>query len=155
MLCLVFLWGNKKVSGDIGGAMGHWALPGRRPCPHIPLLQEQKWQKSANFGFLYFCPLTPTPIPTKNNLVQPLCDFQSCFKSCENIQWCKNTCYLAVKVGVNPSLKKEMWLLMHLITKKTCAKMYKSIHFWNQKNQMNPMVATDFGKIMWCLEMHQ
>ena len=26
--------------------------------------------------------------------------------------------------------------------------MYKSIHFWNQKNQMNPMVATDFCKIM-------
>ena len=52
------------------------------------------------------------------------------------------------KVGVNPSLNKEMWLLMHLITKKTCTKMYKSIHFWNQKNQMNPMVATDFCKIM-------
>ena len=52
------------------------------------------------------------------------------------------------KVGVNPSLKREMWLLMDLITKKTCAKMYKSIHFWNQKNQMNPMVATDFCKIM-------
>ena len=52
------------------------------------------------------------------------------------------------KVGVNPSLKKEMWLLMHLITKKTCTKMYKSIHFWNQKKQMNPMVATDFCKIM-------
>ena len=47
------------------------------------------------------------------------------------------------KVGVNPSLKREMWLLMDLITKKICAKMYKSIHFWNQKNQMNPMVATD------------
>ena len=55
----------------------------------------------------------------------------------------------AFKVGVNPSLKEEMWLLMHLISKKTCAKMYKSIHFWNQKNQMNPMVATDFCKIMW------
>ena len=41
-----------------------------------------------------------------------------------------------------------MWLLMDLITKKPCAKMYKSIHFWNQKNQMNPMVATDFCKIM-------
>ena len=54
----------------------------------------------------------------------------------------------AIKVGVNPSLKREMWLLMDLITKKTCAKMYKSIHFWNQKNQMNPMVATDFCKIM-------
>ena len=53
-----------------------------------------------------------------------------------------------LKVGVNPSLKKEMWLLMHLITKKTCTKMYKSIHFWNQKNQMNLMVATDFCKIM-------
>ena len=53
-----------------------------------------------------------------------------------------------VKVGVNPSLKREMWLLMDLITKKTCAKMYKSIYFWNQKNQMNPMVATDFCKIM-------
>ena len=52
------------------------------------------------------------------------------------------------KVGVNPSLKREMWLLMDLITKKTCAKMYKSIHFWNQKNQMNPMVATDFCKII-------
>ena len=37
------------------------------------------------------------------------------------------------KVGVNPSLKTEMWLLMDLINKKTCAKMYKSIHFWNQK----------------------
>ena len=48
----------------------------------------------------------------------------------------------------NPSLKREMWLLMDLITKKTCAKMYKSIHFWNQKNQMDPMVATDFCKIM-------
>ena len=33
--------------------------------------------------------------------------------------------------------------------------MYESIHFWNQKNQMNPMVATDFGKIMRFLEMHQ
>ena len=55
---------------------------------------------------------------------------------------------LFVKVGVNPSLKKEMWLLMHLITKKTCTKMYKSIHFWNQKSQMNAMVATDFCKIM-------
>ena len=54
----------------------------------------------------------------------------------------------SVKVGVNPSLKTEMWLLMDLITKKTCAKMYKSIHFWNQKKQMNPMVATDFCKIM-------
>ena len=53
-----------------------------------------------------------------------------------------------LKVGVNPSLKREMWLLMDLITKKTCAKMYKSIHFWNQKNQMNPMVAIDFCKIM-------
>ena len=53
-----------------------------------------------------------------------------------------------LKVGVNPSLKREMWLLMDLITKKTCAKMYKSIHFWNQKNQMNKMVATDFCKIM-------
>ena len=53
-----------------------------------------------------------------------------------------------LKVGVNPSLKREMWLLMDLITKKTCAKMYKSIHFWNQKNQMNPMVVTDFCKIM-------
>ena len=53
-----------------------------------------------------------------------------------------------IKVGVNPSLKKEMWLLMYLITKKTCTKMYKSIHFWNQKSQMNPMVATDFCKIM-------
>ena len=53
-----------------------------------------------------------------------------------------------VKVGVNPSLKKEMWLLMRLLTKKTCTKMYKSIHFWNQKNQMNSMVATDFCKIM-------
>ena len=53
-----------------------------------------------------------------------------------------------IKVGVNPSLKREMWLLTDLITKKTCAKMYKSIHFWNQKNQMNPMVATDFYKIM-------
>ena len=60
----------------------------------------------------------------------------------------KNNEKLGIKVGVNPSLKKEMWLLMHLITKKTCTKMYKSIHFWNQKNQMNPMVATDFGKIM-------
>ena len=56
--------------------------------------------------------------------------------------------FSVVKVGVNPSLKREMWLLMDLITKKTCAKMYKSIHFWNQKNQMNPMVATDFCKIM-------
>ena len=55
---------------------------------------------------------------------------------------------LSVKVGVNPSLNKEMWLLMHLITKKTCTKMYKSIHFWNQKNQMNPMVVTEFCKIM-------
>ena len=42
-----------------------------------------------------------------------------------------------------------MLLLMDLITiKKTFAKMYKSIHFWNQKKQMNPMVATDFCKIM-------
>ena len=57
--------------------------------------------------------------------------------------------HIPIKVGVNPSLKKEMWLLMHLITKKTCTKMYKSIHFWNQKNQMNPTVATDFCKIMW------
>ena len=55
---------------------------------------------------------------------------------------------IVLKVGVNPSLKREMWLLMDLITKKICAKMYKSIHFWNQKNQMNPMVATDFCKIM-------
>ena len=54
---------------------------------------------------------------------------------------------LSFKVGVSPSLKREMWLLMDLITK-TCAKMYKSIHVWNQKNQMNPMVATDFCKIM-------
>ena len=53
-----------------------------------------------------------------------------------------------LKVGVNPSLKKVMWLIMHLITKKTCTKMYKSIHFWNQKSQMNPMVATDFCKII-------
>ena len=65
------------------------------------------------------------------------------------------TCFEAFKVGVNPSLKKEMWLLMHLITKKTCTKMYKSIHFWNQKNKMNPMVATDFCKIMRFLEIHQ
>ena len=55
---------------------------------------------------------------------------------------------LSIKVGVNPSLKRKMWLTMHLITKKTRTKMYKSIHFWNQKNQMNPMVATDFCKIM-------
>ena len=55
---------------------------------------------------------------------------------------------LYIKVGVNPSLKRKMWLTMHLITKKTRTKMYKSIHFWNQKNQMNPMVATDFCKIM-------
>ena len=41
-----------------------------------------------------------------------------------------------------------MSLLMHLITKKTCTKMYKSTHFWNQKNQMNPMVATEFCKFM-------
>ena len=50
-----------------------------------------------------------------------------------------------VKVGVNPSLKKEMWLLMHLITKKTCTKVYIS---GIRKKQMNPMVATDFCKIM-------
>ena len=56
--------------------------------------------------------------------------------------------HMTIKVGVNPSLKREMWLLMDLITKKTCSKMYKSIHFWNQKNQMNRMVATDFCKIM-------
>ena len=56
--------------------------------------------------------------------------------------------WIEFKVGVNPSLKREMWLLMDLITKKTCAKMYKSIHFWNQKKQMNPMVVTDFCKIM-------
>ena len=56
--------------------------------------------------------------------------------------------YWWFKVGVNPSLKREMWLLMDLITKKPCPKMYKGIHFWNQKNQMNPMVATDFCKIM-------
>ena len=37
---------------------------------------------------------------------------------------------------------------MHLITKKICTKMNKSIHFWNQENHMNSMVATDFGKIM-------
>ena len=61
---------------------------------------------------------------------------------------CMFACFLGFKVGVNPSLKREMWLLMDLITEKTCAKMYKSIHFWNQKNQMNPMVATDFCKIM-------
>ena len=62
----------------------------------------------------------------------------------------KNTqrVFMRIKVGVNPSLKKEMWLLMHLITKKTCTKMYKSIHFWNWKNQVYPMVATDFCKIM-------
>ena len=59
----------------------------------------------------------------------------------------KQSLYI-IKVGVNPSQKKEMWFLMHLITKKTCTKMYKSIHFWNQKSQMNPMVATDFCKIM-------
>ena len=88
---------TKKSVVTLVGPWGIWPSPGRRPYPHIPLLQEQKWQKSANFGFLYFCPLTPTPIPTKNNLVQPLCNFQSCFKACENIQWCKNTCYLAVK----------------------------------------------------------
>ena len=41
-----------------------------------------------------------------------------------------------------------MWLLMRLLTKKTCTKMYKSIHFWKQKKQMNPMVATDLCKIM-------
>ena len=55
---------------------------------------------------------------------------------------------ILIKVGVNPSLRKEMWLLMRLLTKKACTKMYKSIHFWKQKKQMNPMVATDFCKIM-------
>ena len=62
--------------------------------------------------------------------------------------WTLNKKWCSLKVGVNRSLKREMWLLMDLITKKPCAKMYKSIHFWNQKNQMNPMVATDFCKIM-------
>ena len=63
-------------------------------------------------------------------------------------KWILSDNYIYLKVGVNPSLKREMWLLMHLITKKACTKMYKSIHFWNQKSQMNPMVATDFCKIM-------
>ena len=101
---------TKKSVVTLVGPWGIWPSPGQRPCPRIPLLQEQKWQKSANFGFLYFCPLTPTPIPTKNNLVQPLCDFQSCFKACENIQWCKNTCYLAVKACKIFTWVKYKWL---------------------------------------------
>ena len=50
-------------------ALGHLALPWSEALPlHTPL-QEQKWQKSAIFGFLY----SPTPPhPNKNNLVQPL-----------------------------------------------------------------------------------
>ena len=89
--------------------------------------------------------------PAKHINLFPLIDSSVC--RCKKlevtacIQTCIN-CVVYVKVGVNPSLKREMWLLMDLITKKTCKKMYKSIHFWNQKNLMNPMVATDFCKIM-------
>ena len=42
--------------------MGHLALPRSEALPpHIPL-QEQNWQKSAIFGFLYFF---PSPHPNK------------------------------------------------------------------------------------------
>ena len=43
--------------------MGHLALPWSEALPPHTPLQEQKWQKSAIFGFLYFCPLTLTPQP--------------------------------------------------------------------------------------------
>ena len=42
------------------GAFGPPPVGGPAPTYH---LQEQKWQKSAIFGFLYFCPLTPQPLP--------------------------------------------------------------------------------------------
>ena len=79
---------------------------------------------------------------SKNSYSESIVEY--CFRN-----WLHMIVMKLIKVGVNPSLKKEMWLLMHLITKKTCTKMYKIIYFWNQKKQMNPMVATDFGKIMW------
>ena len=70
--CSVWCFSEKKNSGG----MGHFALPGRRPCPTYPL-QEQKWQKSAIFWLSIFLPPHPPPhpphpTPTKNNLVPPL-----------------------------------------------------------------------------------
>ena len=58
-------------SGDMRG-MGHLALPQLEALPpHTPY--KNKTGKNQPFlFFLYFCPLTPTPTPTKNNLVQPL-----------------------------------------------------------------------------------
>ena len=58
---------NKKPVVTWGhGTWGIWPSPGRRSCPNTPL-QKQKWQKSAVFGFLYFCPLKPSPLPPHPN----------------------------------------------------------------------------------------
>ena len=97
------------------------------------------WQKFKTFLYQYVM-----IVSFNVHLYMLLCDM---FIFCTMYGMLHLNC-IKFKVGVNPSLKREMWLLMDLVTKKTCAKMYKSIHFWNQKNQMNPMVATDFCKIM-------
>ena len=66
---------------------------------------KKKWQESTIFSLIFaplrntFCPFHPDPRKKKKkkkisgaatgkaNLV---------FKACENIQWCKNTCYFEV-----------------------------------------------------------
>ena len=93
---------KKQNSGDMGG-MGHGASgppPVGDPAPTYPLTRT-KMTKISHFWLFIFFPLNPSPshlTPTKNNLVHSLekAYFQSSFKACENIQWCKNTCYLEV-----------------------------------------------------------
>ena len=89
---------------------GHGAFgppPVGGPAPTYP---SYKNKDGKILAFHIFDPLTSTPIPTKHSLVQPLCDFQSCFKACENIQWCKNTCPLAVKACKIFTWVKYKWL---------------------------------------------
>ena len=55
--CSVWCFFGKKNSGDMG-AFGPPPVGGS--APYTPL-KKQKWQKSAIFGLLYFCPSTLTP----------------------------------------------------------------------------------------------
>ena len=76
--------------------MGHLALP-----QHTPL-QEQKVAKISKFLAFHIFPPPPihNPPPHPQQKITWCShwkeNFQSGFKACENIQWCKNTCYLEV-----------------------------------------------------------
>ena len=98
----MFLWGNKKVSGDIGGAMGHLALPRSEALPpHTPLTRT-KMAKISQFWLFIFLPLTPTPSQQKiiwcshcaiSNLVLRLVKIFSgvkmAVKACKIFTWVK------------------------------------------------------------------